>query len=127
MRLPVTVTLDPDDPDPRKIADCFRALARELDANPRPMRVKVAFDAENAEFLKRAKKPLPEIALDFDPKSGRPVVVAGAGRAGFDIRRRWIPDHPVPLAFPCELLVDPVDANRFRVRRARSVLAFFAV
>ena len=40
----------------------------------------------------------------------------GAPPKRFGLRRRWIPDHPVPLDLrSCRLWIDPVDANRFRV------------
>ena len=44
-----------------------------------------------------------------------------------DLRRRWIPEHPVPLVLwsrrrwrNLRLYIDPVDSNRFRVMSAVS-------
>lgn len=68
-------------------------------------------------------------ALDVDPSDGNLVALAGGESAKFSLRRRWIPEHPVPIALgPCDgkggtrmtvLLIDPADANRFRVRECR--------
>jgi hypothetical protein len=61
-------------------------------------------------------------SLDFDPKDGNPVVTVCGRKHRFDIRHRWLPEHPVPLEFgrkPTVLLVDPLDGNRFRVRAGR--------
>ena len=104
--LPVRITIDPDDPRPKDIADYFSAVARRLDERPERMRVMIA---------------APDgVVLDMDV-SGRLVFrVKGHRPAMLDVRRRWIADHPVPLELggTTMLVVRPVDANRFRVRLA---------
>ena len=110
MRLPVHIWIREENADPREVAGYFVELARRLDECPRKMRLYV-------------ESAVPA-SLDFDPKDGNPVVSVCGGKCGFDIRRRWIPEHPVPLEFggrPKILFVDPVDGNRFRVRSGRKV------
>ena len=115
-RLPVRVTIDADDPRPRDVARYLAEIAARLDE--RPERMRIVFDAP------------PGVELDLED-DGRLVVRAPGHRVyRFDLRRRWIADHPVPLALsprpplslrflrplrPLTLFVDPVDGNRFRV------------
>ena len=112
-RLPVRVTIDADDPRPRDVARYLAEIAARLDE--RPERMRIVFDAP------------PGVELDLED-DGRLVVRAPGHRDyRFDLRRRWIADHPVPLALsprpllpltplrPLILFVDPVDGNRFRV------------
>ena len=111
MRLPVHIWIREENADPREVADCFVQLARRLDERPQEMRLFV-------------ESTVPA-SLDFDPKDGNPVVTVCGRMHSFDIRHRWLPEHPVPLEFgrkPVVLLVDPVDCNRFRVRSGRSIL-----
>ena len=110
MRLPVHVWIREANADPGEIAGYFRELAARLDGYPQKMRLTV-------------ESSVP-VSLDFDPKDGNPVVAAGGGARKFDIRRRWLPEHPVPLEFgrrPTVLLIDPIDGNRFRVRSSRRI------
>ena len=102
--LPVRITIDPDDPQPKDIADYFAAVARRLDERPEPMRIVIT-----------APKG---VALDMDASGRLLLRVSGRRPAPLDIRRRWIADHPVPLDLSgrTTLIVRPVDANRFRVR-----------
>lgn len=66
--------------------------------------------------------------LDIDPTDGNLVVSAAGESAKLSLRRRWIPEHPVPMVFGQSagcvrrtvLLIDPVDGNRFRVRQCRA-------
>ncbi len=66
--------------------------------------------------------------LDIDPSDGNLVVSAAGESAKLSLRRRWIPEHPVPMEFGQSaggvrrtvLLIDPVDGNRFRVRQCRA-------
>ena len=104
MRLPVHIWIREENADPQEIAGYFVELARRLDERPRKMRLIV-------------ESTVPA-SLDFNPKDGNPVVSVCGETCSFDIRRRWIPEHPVPLEFgkkPTSLLIDPVDGNRFRV------------
>ena len=110
--LPVRITVDPDDPRPSVIAGYLAEVARRLDERPERMRVAV----EAANVGDRA------IALDFTPEGDMTVSVEGHRSRKMDLRRRWIPEHPVPLVLwsrkrrrNVRLYVDPVDANRFRV------------
>ena len=111
MRLPVHIWLREENASPGEIAGYFMELARHLDAQPRKMRLVI-------------ESTVPA-ALDFDPADGHPSVTAGGETVKFNLRRRWIPEHPVPLELGpvpprrvrrTTLLVDPVDGNRFRVR-----------
>ena len=110
MRLPVHIWIREENADPQEVAGYFVELARRLDERPRKMRLIVESTVS--------------ASLDFDPKDGNPVVSVCGERCGFDIRRRWIPEHPVPLEFGSRqavLLVDPVEGNRFRVRSGRKI------
>ncbi len=119
------ITVDPDDPQPKAIAGYLAEVARRLDE--RPERMSIVIDASNAE--RRA------VSLDFTPQGEMVVSVEGRRPRKLDLRRRWIPEHPVPLVLwsrrqrrKVRLYVDPVDANRFRVMSAlprRVPLAFY--
>ena len=111
MRLPVHIWIREENANPQEIAGYFVELARRLDEHPRKMRLIV-------------ESTVPA-SLDFDPKDGNPVVSVCGEKSSFDIRRRWIPEHPVPLEFgkkPTSLLIDPVDGNRFRVGSGRRIV-----
>lgn len=108
MRLPVHIWIREENACPREIAGYFTELARTLDEHPRKMRLVI-------------ESSVP-VTLDFDPSDGNPVVCSRGETFRFGIRRRWLPEHPVPLEFgkgPVVLFVDPVDGNRFRVRAGR--------
>lgn len=104
--LPVRITIDPDDPQPKDVAEYFAAVARRLDEEPQAMRVVVAAPRG--------------VVLDMDDQGRLLLRVAGRRPAVLDVRRRWIADHPVPLdlAGCTTLMIRPVDANRFRVKLA---------
>lgn len=111
MRLPVHIWIREENADPQEVAGYFVELARRLDERPRKMRLIV-------------ESTVPA-SLDFDPKDGNPVVSVCGEKCSFDIRRRWIPEHHVPLEFggrPSVLLIDPVEGNRFRVRSGRKII-----
>ena len=56
------------------------------------------------------------LTLDFLPDGAMSACVEGEPPKRFSLRRRWIPDHPVPLDLrACRLWIEPVEANRFRV------------
>ena len=110
--LPVRIVVDPDDPTPTVIARYLAEVACRLDERPERMRLTV--EAVNAGD--RA------ISLDFTPEGEMVVSVEGCRSKKMDLRRRWVPEHPVPLVLwsrkrrrNVRLYVDPVDANRFRV------------
>ena len=124
-RLPVRVTIDADDPRPRDVARYLAEIAARLDE--RPERMRIVFDAP------------PGVELDLEDDGRLVVRVPGRRPYRFDLRHRWIADHPVPLSLaprqlllgtplrpltplkalmplgPLILFVDPVDGNRFRV------------
>ncbi len=121
-RLPVRVTIDVDDPRPRDVARYLAEIAARLDE--RPERMRIVFDAP------------PGVELDLEDDGRLVVRVPGRRAYRFDLRRRWIADHPIPLSLsprpllplrplkalrmlkllrPLTLFVDPVDGNRFRV------------
>ena len=112
MRLPVHIWIREENAFPKEVTGYFVELARRLDERPRKMRLAI-------------ESSVP-FALDFDPADGNPVVSVGGGSEKFNIRRRWIPEHPVPLVLDggrCRtvLLIDPVDGNRFRVHVGHDV------
>lgn len=118
--LPVRIVVDPDDPRPAAIAGYLAEVACRLDE--RPERMRLVIEAANADG--RA------ISLDFTPEGAMAVSVEGHRTKKMDLRRRWIPEHPVPLVLwsrrrrrKVRLYVDPVDANRFRVMSAVPHLA----
>ena len=100
-RLPVTVTAS-ERATAAEIAAYLAQIAARLDERPEPMRIVFTVP--------------PGTQLDLR-KDGRFVVrVPGSRPKTLDLRRRWIADHPVPLALHHAVLyADPVDANRFRV------------
>ena len=123
MRFPVHIWIREENARPEEIAGYFIELARRLDAKPQRMRLIIESDVP--------------VSLDFDPSDGNPAVFVGGETCRFDIRRRWIPEHPVPLqlgpvpkddegSVPSRrrrtvLLINPVDGNRFKVRDRREV------
>lgn len=110
MRLPVHIWIREENASPDEIAGYFTEIAQRLDGHPQKMRLVV-------------ESTVP-VSLDFDPADGRPVVFAGGAMRKFDMRRRWLPEHPVPLEFgpsPVVLLIDPIDGNRFRVCSGRMI------
>ena len=113
--LPVRIVVDPDAPTPSAIAGYLAEVACRLDERPERMRLVV----EAANAGDRA------ISLDFTPEGEMVVSVEGHRSKKMDLRRRWIPEHPVPLVLwarrqrrKVRLYIDPVDANRFRVMSA---------
>lgn len=113
--LPVRIVVDPDDPRPAAIAGYLAEVACRLDE--RPERMRLVIEAANAGDR--------DVSLDFTPAGEMVVAVEGHRSRKMDLRRRWIPEHPVPLVLwargrrrRVRLYVDPVDANRFRVMSA---------
>ena len=83
-RLPVRVTIDADDPRPRDVARYLAEIAARLDE--RPERMRIVFDAP------------PGVELDLEDDGRLVVRVPGRRAYRFDLRHRWIADHPVPLS-----------------------------
>lgn len=108
MRQPVHIWIREENSRPEEVAGYFIELARWLDERPQKVRLFV-------------ESTVP-VTLDFNPKDGKPEVNVCGRICRFDLRRRWLPEHPVPLDFTGKrtvLLIDPVDGNRFRVRLRR--------
>ena len=104
--LPARITVDPDAPSAAALAEYFATVARRLDE--RPERMRLVIDGRTA--ARRA------LTLDFLPDGEMCACVEGEPPKRFSLRRRWIPDHPVPLDLrACRLWIEPVEANRFRV------------
>ena len=104
--LPARITVDPDHPSAAALAEYFATVARRLDE--RPERMRLVIDGRTA--ARRA------LTLDFLPDGAMCACVEGETPVRFSLRRRWIPDHPVPLDLrACRLWIEPVDTNRFRV------------
>ena len=104
--VPARITVDPDNPSADALADYFATVARRLDE--RPERMRLVIDGRTA--ARRA------LTLDFLPDGAMCACVEGETPVRFSLRRRWIPDHPVPLDLrACRLWIEPVEANRFRV------------
>jgi len=110
-----TVRIDPFDPSPGFLRDCFAAVFASLDERPRPLAVDVY--AENEEGL----------SVSVDIVGGNPVfAMEGQPPAAADFRRRWLAEHPAPLVFrrrgATRLLMMPTTGNRVKVR-LRGLLA----
>ncbi len=104
--LPARITVDPDHPSADALAEYFATVARRLDERPERMRLVI----DGRTTARRA------LTLDFRPDGAMCAWVEGDEPKRFSLRRRWIPDHPVPLDLrACRLWIEPVDANRFRV------------
>ncbi len=104
--LPARITVDPDHPSADALAEYFATVARRLDERPERMRLVI----DGRTTAHRA------LTLDFLPDGEMCACVEGEEPKRFSLRRRWIPDHPVPLDLrACRLWIEPVEANRFRV------------
>jgi hypothetical protein len=107
-----TIRIDPCDPSPEFLRNCFAAVFASLDERPRRLLVNVYVENERGA----------EVAMSF--VEGNPVfIVEDRGLSAANFRRRWIAEHAVPLVFrrkgPTKLLLIPADANRVKVRRVR--------
>ena len=103
---PARITVDPDHPSADALAEYFATVARRLDERPERMRLVI----DGRTTARRA------LTLDFLPDGAMCACVEGETPKRFSLRRRWIPDHPVPLDLrACRLWIEPVEANRFRV------------
>ena len=103
---------DPYEPDAAALADAIRAIAAEMDAHPRPAKI----------CIKATAEPGRVFTIDADAGGARFKVSDSSAPdrdAVADVRRRWICEHPLPLAIRpgtrTVLYAVPVDANRFRV------------
>ena len=83
MRQAVHIWIREENADPDELAGYILELARELDAHPRKMRLVI-------------ESSVPA-ALDIDPASGDLVATVKGQSKTFCVRRRWLPEHPVPL------------------------------
>ena len=106
-----TIRIDPCDPSPEFLRDCFAAVFASLDERPRVLAVDVYAECES----------LSEAAITI--VDGNPVfIIDGRGVTCADFRRRWLPEHPVPLVLkrrgPTRLLMIPTPVNRLKVRLA---------
>lgn len=103
-----TVRLDPSAPSAAFFRACFAEILASLDERPRRLLVEV--HAANAASA----------AVSVDFADGNPVFRVGDETAPADFRRRWLPEHPVPLVFdlrrPVRLLFVPTSGNRAKVR-----------
>jgi len=113
-----TIRIDPCDPSPEFLRDCFAEVFASLDERPRKLALDVYAECESRS----------EAAITI--VNGEPVfMVDGRGVACANFRRRWLAEHPVPLVLkrrgPTRLLIVPASANRLRIqlRRAWSSLA----
>jgi len=107
-----TVRIDPFDPSPEFLRGCFAEVFASLDERPRPLAVDVYVGSEGG------------LAASVDMADGNPVfMMEGLPPARADFRRRWLAEHPVPLAFrkrgATRLVMIPTSGNRVKVRLAR--------
>ncbi len=103
----VLVRSSPYEPSAEAFAGYLAEVASHLDEKPEPL-------AMTLDGGGRAHE------IDFLPDGRMSVSIDGAGRHVFSLRRRWIPEHPVPLRFgagggQARLYVRPASANRFHV------------
>lgn len=106
----VSVYTDRDDPSPAELKGYMAEVFADLDANPRKLMLSLDVHNNRGSVVK------------IDMKDGEPVfVIEGRPPVAADFRGRWIAEHPVPLVLPeygrMKLVLEPVDANRVRVRR----------
>lgn len=110
----VRIYADPGNPTPGTFAEGLAAVFASLDERPRP--VLLALVARNSAGR----------ALHLDFIDGEPVFsFEGAGAARARLRRRYIAEHPVPLAAEASgffrsvlfLRLSPTTGNRVRVSR----------
>ena len=89
-------------PKPAELKEQFAAVFVEMDANPRPCALKL----EGVE------------GLSVDLVDGEPVFRAGADSAKACFRKRWLAEHPFPLALRSgmKLKLVPTSGNRVKVR-----------
>lgn len=115
MRLPVHVWITERNAEPEELAGYLAEIARRMDESPRRMCIVVESSVQ--------------ASLDVDPSDGNLVAKVAGSESRFSLRRRWLPEHPVPLEFgPSQgvrsrrtvLLADPTSGNRFRVRSCRA-------
>lgn len=107
--MPVRVVTD-ETVSAADMAAYLAEVARHLDAHPQRLRVDVRHMGRTGGGW----------TLDVTPARNMVVRRADGDVQTFDVRGRWIPDHPVPLRIGrrMRLYVEPVDGNRFRVRTA---------
>lgn len=98
---------DPSAVDPARLVSLFAEVFASLDAFPRP--VEVTLDLGGAE------------GFALDCVAGEPVFSRAGAVCAASFRRRWLAEHPVPLALgrTTRLRFEPTHANRVRVRVAR--------
>lgn len=115
MRLPVHVWITERNAEPEELAGYLAEIARRMDESPRRMCIVVESSVQ--------------ASLDVDPSDGCLVAKVAGVEKRFSLRRRWLPEHPVPLEFgpshgaksrKTVLLVDPTSGNRFRVWPCRA-------
>ena len=103
-----TIRIDPCDPSPEFLRDCFAAVFASLDERPRALEVDVYAECES----------FSEAAITI--VDGNPVfLIDGRGVTCADFRRRWLAEHPVPLILkkkgPTRLRMLPTTGNRVKV------------
>ena len=106
----VLVRSSPYEPSAEAFAHYLAEVAVHLDEKPEPLVMTLDGGGSAHE-------------LDFLPDGRMAVSVEGAGRHVFSLRRRWLPDHEVPLRFgeggsSITLYATPDRGSRFRVRRS---------
>ena len=87
---------------PSELKDQFAAVFVEMDAHPRPLKLKLAaVDGMSVDII-----------------DGEPVFCAGAERAKACFRKRWLAEHAVPLALKSGMTIKllPPSGNRVKVR-----------
>ena len=103
-----TIRIDPCDPSPEFLRDCFAQVFASLDERPRPLEVDVYVECES----------LSEVAITL--VDGNPVfIIDGRGVKCADFRRRWLAEHPVPLVLrrrgATRLYMESATGNRIKV------------
>ncbi len=95
-------------PTAEKLKAFFAEVFADLDANPRPLKIRLVLE----------DAPAP---CRMDLADGEPVFFVGDDdRAAACYRGRWLAEHPVPLNLlpGLELTFTPTTGNRVRVRVA---------
>ena len=106
----VSVTVNRREPSCEALRQYFAEVFSSLDERPR--QILVTLDVRNDAGVK--------FAIDF--LRGELSFCAGAASLQVPLRKRYIPEHPVPLDLPvsgvAKFVMTPASGNRVRVRRA---------
>ena len=104
----VTVAADPESPTPHELRRYVAELFASLDERPRSL------------YVRSDVRGACAAGVSVDMEDGEPVFRIGDQRpAKCRLGRRWLAEHPVPLAMRggcAAFVMEPTSGNRVRVR-----------